>query len=61
MFPIRRSEHQPEWRIQHRRDVLAVLWRLPLILVAAIVIGMCAAAGLWSLGRWAATLLGLPA
>jgi hypothetical protein len=49
------------WRTQHRRDLLAVAWRLPLILAGGLALAVIAAAGLWTLGRWCAELLGIAA
>lgn len=37
------------WRTQHRRDLLAVLWRLPLVFAAAATLALLVLAALWSL------------
>ena len=47
-------------RAQRRRDLRVVLTRLPLILVAGVAAVLLGSALLFSLGRWAAGMLGWP-
>lgn len=47
-------------RAQHRRDLVVVCTRLPLILAAGVAAILLGSALLFSVGRWAAGLLGWP-